>query len=292
MRDLLITPITRTLIASEALAQERHGLLNEQQKEDIHSIHLAAVNAFRRTVIALDHFESKDLNAIYDIAHDLLSPSATLISFSDLLLKGISGDLNEGQIATLEGIHWSAKHNRLQLSNIIDYARIHTQKPLEQSDYDFQRIMPRYGDLAVGECQVDIHWWMNPTPPVHTSPICLQRSVENIVANAVRFTQKGRITLGTLATDDVVEIRVSDTGRGIQHEHLACIFDPFWQAEQDHRGIGLGLFIAKHMVEMQGGTIHIESEPQVGTTVTMTIPLAPSQDGQPAIPSTMISQPL
>jgi signal transduction histidine kinase len=98
----------------------------------------------------------------------------------------------------------------------------------------------------------------------------------NLIGNAIRFTEAGgTIDLEAEHHDSVVHIRVSDTGSGIPVETLPHIFNRYWQARQQRRaGAGLGLAIAKGIVEAHSGTIWVTSEQGVGTTFTFTLPIA------------------
>jgi len=98
----------------------------------------------------------------------------------------------------------------------------------------------------------------------------------NIIGNAIKFTPRmGSITICSSVAREHVVFAVRDTGTGIAPEHVARLFERNWQAEENaHRGRGLGLFIAKQLVESQGGTIWAESQLGVGTTLFFTLPRA------------------
>jgi two-component system sensor histidine kinase BaeS len=105
----------------------------------------------------------------------------------------------------------------------------------------------------------------------------LRQAVGNLVTNAVRHTpEDGRITLRARRERDEVVIEVSDTGSGIAPEHLPHVFDRFWRADRSRSratgGRGLGLAIARQLVEAHGGTVSVRSTPGVGTTFTMRVP--------------------
>ncbi|MDB4913973.1 MAG: hypothetical protein JWM95_1617, partial [Gemmatimonadetes bacterium] len=104
-------------------------------------------------------------------------------------------------------------------------------------------------------------------PEVEADAERLGQVFSNLIGNAIKFTPAGgRITLGADASDGRVWFSVTDTGPGIPPEQLEKIFGPFWQARRaDSRGIGLGLTIAKGIVEAHGGTIGVDSEIGVGT---------------------------
>jgi signal transduction histidine kinase len=100
----------------------------------------------------------------------------------------------------------------------------------------------------------------------------------NLIGNAIKFTPaRGHITIGAALKDQHVLFRVADTGSGISNESLPHVFDRFWQTRTAGRlGAGLGLAIAKGIVEAHGGRIWVESTPDVGSTFFFTIPQAPS----------------
>jgi PAS domain S-box-containing protein len=114
----------------------------------------------------------------------------------------------------------------------------------------------------------------------------LLQVLENLIGNATKFTKAGGcITVGATSRDHEVIFRVADTGSGIAPENLPRVFDRFWQATSTKRqGAGLGLPIAKGIVEAHGGRIWVESTPSRGTTFCFTIPKATREQGRPSVP--------
>jgi two-component system sensor histidine kinase BaeS len=105
----------------------------------------------------------------------------------------------------------------------------------------------------------------------------LRQALGNLVTNAVRYTPAGgRVSIRAERIGDMVTIEVSDTGIGIRAQDLPHVFDRFWRAEQSRSrrsgGSGLGLAITRHLVEAQGGTISVHSEPDAGSVFTITLP--------------------
>jgi CheY-like chemotaxis protein len=100
----------------------------------------------------------------------------------------------------------------------------------------------------------------------------------NLISNAVKFTPAGgRITIRARAVGPSVEVAVADTGRGITADILPFVFEPFRQAEgahsRQHTGLGLGLAIVRHLIELHGGTVSVASDgPDLGSTFTVTLP--------------------
>jgi signal transduction histidine kinase len=102
--------------------------------------------------------------------------------------------------------------------------------------------------------------------------------LSNLVGNALKFTPKGgQVEIRGGCDGPLARFTVRDTGVGIPAAHLPFLFDRFWQAHQHRRaGAGLGLYIAKGIVEAHGGAITVESAPEAGTTFAFTVPAAPA----------------
>jgi signal transduction histidine kinase len=113
-------------------------------------------------------------------------------------------------------------------------------------------------------------------PTVKTDGDKLKHILQNLIHNAMKFTEDGSVTISARCFHDSVEIVVKDTGIGIEKDKLPVIFDMFRQVDSSHTrshgGVGVGLFIVKKYVELLNGKIEVESSPGQGTTFTMTIP--------------------
>jgi len=109
---------------------------------------------------------------------------------------------------------------------------------------------------------------------VRADPFRVSQIIGNIVGNALKFTPvQGNVTIRADASGNHVAIHVSDNGPGIAPSDMDHLFDDFWQARRnDHRGVGLGLAIAKGLVEAHGGRIWCESAPGRGSTFSFTLP--------------------
>jgi PAS domain S-box-containing protein len=111
-------------------------------------------------------------------------------------------------------------------------------------------------------------------------PARLQQVVWNLVANAIKFTPRGgRVTAHLRRVNDQIEIVVSDTGEGIAPEHMPRLFQRFGQADSSstrrHAGLGIGLALVRHLVDLHGGTVHAHSAgPGLGATFTVTLPVS------------------
>jgi signal transduction histidine kinase len=111
---------------------------------------------------------------------------------------------------------------------------------------------------------------------VRADPLRVSQVVGNIVGNAIKFTpEDGSVTIRSVPNGNHVAFHVTDTGPGIAATDMDHLFDNFWQARNnDHRGVGLGLAIAKGVVEAHGGKIWCDSAPGRGSTFSFTLPRA------------------
>ena len=120
-------------------------------------------------------------------------------------------------------------------------------------------------------------------PPLCTDPLKLTMVLKNLVGNAIKFTDRGQVTVGARADDGRVEITVADTGIGIAPEAVPFIFDAFRQADNSttrrHGGVGLGLYITRRLLDVLGGTISVDSEVGCGSTFRIALPLNGANDG-------------
>ncbi|HEY3114239.1 MAG TPA: HAMP domain-containing sensor histidine kinase [Gemmatimonadaceae bacterium] len=172
--------------------------------------------------------------------------------------------------------------NRL-IGDLLDTVRIHAGKltlDLEDVAVDviFHQAEETFRPLAEKR-----RIFLEAVPPedgvaVRADPLRVSQVIGNIVSNAIKFTpEKGNVTLRASTNDNHVAIHITDTGPGIAPADVEHLFETFWQARRnDHRGVGLGLPIAKALVEAQGGKIWCESSPGHGSTFSFTLPRAMS----------------
>ena len=120
-------------------------------------------------------------------------------------------------------------------------------------------------------------------PPIEADPHRIFQVLSNLLGNAIKFTPEGgTVTLRARPRDGALSITIADTGPGIAPEDLAHIFDRYWKGRDgNRRGTGLGLFIAKGIVEAHHGTIWVESTVGRGTTFHFTLPVATAAGDQP-----------
>lgn len=215
------------------------------------------------------------------LSHELRSPLNAILSWSSLLQ---SGNLPPERVSQAIGAIQRNSLVQTQLINdLLDISRIIAGKlriearPVNLStvvEAAFESIRPT-ADLK----KIEIIWRLDSAEPVFGDPARLQQIVRNLVSNAVKFTpEHGAVTIELRQTESASEIVIKDNGVGIDADLLPHIFERFLQgdstATRKETGLGLGLAIARHLAELHGGTLTVESPgPGKGSTFTLSLPL-------------------
>lgn len=226
---------------------------------------------------AEDAAQSKQL-FMSTMSHEIRTPLNEVIGITNLLLQG---NPREDQMDYIKALKFSGNHLLTLVNDVLDYNKMESGKIIfEQTQFNLSdfldEIRRSYSFRAKAKnLNFDIRK-LNDLPNVVVGdPIRLNQILSNLLSNALKFTINGSIEvtvkeLSRNAGQSKMEFCVSDTGIGIAKDKHAFIFDSFTQASADTTrhfgGTGLGLAICKKLIELQGGTISIESEPQQGST--------------------------
>jgi signal transduction histidine kinase len=217
------------------------------------------------------------------MSHELRTPLNAIIGFSEVLLDHDVTEIPEDQrSAYLEYIRGSGRNLLGLINDILDVSKVeagHMQVQLQQVQLD-ELVEGCVALIAGGAEKKHIRVETRCEPPdvtVEADPARLQQIICNLLSNAVKFTEVGglvRVVAQPGARDEMV-VTVSDTGIGVRLEDQALIFEPFRQAEHGtHRreqGTGLGLALARQLVELHGGKIWVESAPGQGSSFSFTL---------------------
>jgi PAS domain S-box-containing protein len=223
-----------------------------------------------------------------NMSHELRTPLNSIIGFSRVILKGIDGPISENQEQDLNAIYNAGQHLLGLINNILDLSKIEAGKmELAFTEVDLAEIIRVVMATAVGlvkdkpiELIVDVP---EDLPAVQADSIRIRQVLLNLVSNAAKYTEEGHIgvsarTIRRAGQSEIV-IAVFDTGPGIAPEDQEKIFEPFSQVDASPTrktgGTGLGLSISRHLVELHGGTIWVESIPGEGSTFAFTLPYHP-----------------
>ena len=225
------------------------------------------------------------------LSHELRTPLNAILGWSRLLM---TGNLNAD--AATRAIEIIDRNTRLQaqlIEDLLDISRIITGKlRLDLRAVPVASIIE--GALESVRPTADVrHLTLDValaagTESMRCDPARMQQVIWNLLSNAIKFTPEGgRITIGAERDGHTLTIAVSDTGMGIDADFLPYVFDRFRQQDaastRIHGGLGLGLSIVRHLVELHGGTVEARSEgPGLGSTFLVRVPVAPVRADQPA----------
>jgi PAS domain S-box-containing protein len=244
----------------------------------------------RRAAIALDnarlYHQAQDASRakgdfLAVISHELRTPLNAIMGYSDLLDARISGDLTDKQRRQIDRIRASARHLLQLIEEILSFARIESggdevRPELVDAATLIDEVVAVTEPLAAGK-GLEFRTDAKPGVALETDAGKARQVLVNLMSNAIKFTDRGSVTLSMRPDGEHIVFEVADTGVGIAADQIDRIFDPFWQAERPNTrrvgGTGLGLSVSRRYVRLLRGDLEIRSEPGHGTCVTITLPL-------------------
>ncbi|HEX2191290.1 MAG TPA: ATP-binding protein [Longimicrobiaceae bacterium] len=214
------------------------------------------------------------------VAHDLRNPLTAISMYASLLLDAPPRDpeVQRTQLHTI--LELTEQMNRL-IQDLLDVSRIEAgQLRVRAALLGLGPVLHEARGLVAmpaAERGLELELEVPPELPlVMADRDRVLQVLSNLLGNAVKFTPRGgRVAVRAAATDGWVEVSVSDSGPGIAPEDLPRVFDRFWQGDPRRKGAGLGLAIARGIVEAHGGEIRVRSTPGEGSTFSFTLPDAP-----------------
>jgi signal transduction histidine kinase len=216
-----------------------------------------------------------------NMSHELRTPLNAILGFGELMLDGVYGDVPDRMRPPLERMQSNGKRLFGLINDVLDLSKIEAgQLSLSLSDYSVDELVRGvYGavESLAAEKKLAISTRVPPgLPPAHGDERRLAQALLNLVGNAIKFTDKGEVSIEVAADEDNFTFSVRDTGPGIAKADQAQIFEEFRQGDgsitKAKMGSGLGLAIAKRIVEMHGGRIWVDSSPGAGSTFSFTAP--------------------
>jgi signal transduction histidine kinase len=225
-----------------------------------------------------------------NMSHELRTPLNAILGYTELILDNIYGDAPEKMRAVLERVQTNGKHLLGLINDVLDLSKIEAgQLTLSLSDYSIKEMVqgvyvavePLASTKKLGfrvEVPPDL-------PTARGDDRRLTQVLLNLVGNAIKFTDKGEVSIKAAASNGGYTISVHDTGPGIAEADQSKIFEEFQQADNSQTktkgGTGLGLAIARRIVEMHGGRLWVESRSGDGSTFSFTVPLRVEQPAEP-----------
>jgi signal transduction histidine kinase len=234
-----------------------------------------------RLVEELENANQLKSEFVATMSHELRSPLNVIIGYHELLLDGGFGVLTAPQREPLRRADRSARELLDLISATLDLSRLEARRvPIDREAVEVRTLLDEVGQEFIDppdrtNLQVDWHA-ADALPPLWTDRVKLKMVLKNLVANAVKFTEQGRVSLTAVGNDGCVVFTVSDTGIGIPADAQAMIFEPFRQLDVDRArlraGAGLGLYIVKQLLTVLGGSISVDSEVGRGSTFRVELP--------------------
>ena len=230
----------------------------------------------------LQSLETAKTDFMSTVSHELRTPLTSISGYAELMSDAPPGELGAGQRRMLEVIARNARRLRDLIEDILTLSKIETGEfSSERIGLDLAAIVER-AVAAIGPAaakgQVGVHVELRGPLPVRGDGAQLERVLSNLLTNAVKFTPpQGTVTVRAEQRDGHVVLAVADTGMGIPADEQQALFVRFFRASNAIRqavpGTGLGLAIIRMIVDNHGGTIDIASTENVGTTVTVRLPV-------------------
>ena len=257
-----------------------HGTISDNSTELAMQAALRQKEAAELANLAKSRFLSQ-------ISHELRTPLNAVLGFSELLLSETA--LSEAHRAQLRHIHKAGEWLLAMISDLLDLSRIETGNlTLNQRAVDVNRVLDESVALLQQQAAASRVHLFTPAFPrrrdVRADPVRLKQVMVNLISNAVKYNRPGgevRLEVVDGSLPDTLTIRVHDTGAGLTEQQCEHLFEPFnrlGREGQRIQGTGIGLVIAKQIVEAMGGAISVTSTPGMGSCFSITLAAAASEE--------------
>jgi signal transduction histidine kinase len=232
----------------------------------------------------LTHLDELKSDFMATMSHELRTPLTSIIGYSDMLLSGMTGELNEKQSAFVDSILKGGEALLGLINDILDLTKIESGRlELNRESVDLRAAL--LGVLPVVKPRAqDKHIRIStflPTdlPLILADPAKFNQILLNLLTNGIKYThENGSVSVEARTVDGMVEIWINDTGMGIAKEDQDKVFQRFTQidssASRSQGGTGLGLAIVRELVELHGGSIRLQSKLGKGSSFIFTMPIS------------------
>jgi signal transduction histidine kinase/CheY-like chemotaxis protein len=232
---------------------------------------------------ALAHASMMKSRFLSNMSHELRTPLNSVIALSGVLGRRLRGAVDEEEYSYIEVIERNGRQLLTLINDILDLSRIEAgHEELSVSEFSVQALAAEVTAMIEVQAREKGIVLLNRVdaglPQIASDFSKCRHILQNLVGNAVKFTERGQVEISASHHNGECLIAVADTGIGITAEQIPFIFDEFRQADErtskKYGGTGLGLSIAGRYAAMLGGDIRVESVPGVGSTFTVRLPLA------------------
>ncbi len=229
-----------------------------------------------------------------NVSHEMRTPLNIIVGYTQNALKSPNPyrkELPEELVTDLRHIQSNAEHQLRVINDLLDLSRAQ----IDELDLSLELMDPMpilvesFHSVADQSSNPQVSWQLalpERLPVIRVDPVRLRQILLNLLSNAQKFTEHGRVLMGADLEPPNLHIWFTDTGPGISPEDKERIFEPFITIENNRRisgGIGLGLTISRHLIALHGGTLTLESLPDQGSTFHVHLPLPPL-GGEMSIP--------
>jgi signal transduction histidine kinase/HAMP domain-containing protein len=256
----------RTIARLVSVANENADLVGELR---VNNLQLERANRLKSEFLA-------------SVSHELRTPMNAIIGYTKLMLDGLDGEMTAQQTTDLFRVAQAADNLLGLINGLLDLAKIEAGKMelnieevnmTDVTDEALELVRPHADEKGLEVKSVIAQG----LPNVWADRARVRQVLANMLANAVKFTERGTVSVSATAAEGWVTVSVTDTGVGISPEAQAYVFDEFRQADSSttrrYGGTGLGLAISKRLVTLHGGRIWVDSEVGRGSTFHFTLPI-------------------
>ena len=226
------------------------------------------------------------------MSHELRTPLNVITGYAEVLSQGVLGEVQREQMHAVKTISFQSRELLRMINEILQVGSIEAGKvkancqEVNMSDF---LVELRSGYEILSKKEISLNWNIpSRLPIVRTDGEKLKHVLQNLINNAIKFTENGSVTISARCFREIIEFEVRDTGIGMPQDMLPSIFQMFRQLDssntRSYGGSGVGLYIVKKFVDLLSGKIGVESVLGEGSTFTITLPLDVSETSNSNLP--------
>lgn len=262
------------LEVNEILKQRQEQI--EEQAEELRK-QAEELNKMNKSLRTLNATKDKFFSII---AHDLKNPFQSIIGFTELLLTNFESLSDEKKIGHLNIIYSSAENVFKLLENLLQWARSQTGKiQFEPEEFELDKVIEpniELVDSLLKDKNIEVSNNIPEGTTVYADKNMINTVIRNLISNAIKFTEDGKLNIEAQAQEGSVTVRISDTGLGIPESKLDTLFEveksKSTEGTRNESGTGLGLILCKEFVVKNQGKIWVESKEGEGSTFSFSVP--------------------